>query len=103
ALSPNGQLLVTGSEDKTIRLWDMASGKELRRMAQPGAVFGVVYSRDGKMLAVGGVNSGDAANYGLLQLWDTTPEIKPRRRIPIPFGVGQIALSPDGRTLAATQ
>jgi len=103
ALSPDGQLLVTGSADKTIRLWDMASGKELRRMAQPGAVFGVVFSRDGKTLAVGGLNPGDAANYGLLQLWDTTPEIKPRRRIPVPYGVGHIAVSRDGRTLAATQ
>src|SRR5881394_1637255 len=29
AFSPNGQLIVTGSEDQTVRVWDAASGREL--------------------------------------------------------------------------
>ncbi len=51
AYMPDGRALVTAGRDRTVRLWDLATGKELRRIdwgeAQPDSVPGS--SQDGTM------------------------------------------------------
>src|SRR6476659_3533660 len=56
-----GRLLVTGSDDKTVRVWDLASGDLLRTLRPPigqgkeGDVLAVAISPDGELIAaVGG-------------------------------------------------
>jgi WD40 repeat protein len=39
AFSPQGDRLLTGSADKTARLWDAATGKEVRKLEHGGAVL----------------------------------------------------------------
>lgn len=51
AFAPDGKRLLTGSDDKTARLWDLGQRVELRRFAHPGAVKAVAFSPDGKRLA----------------------------------------------------
>ncbi|MCE5239852.1 WD40 repeat domain-containing protein [bacterium] len=54
AFLPDGQRVVTGSSDETLRLWDAAAGKTLCLM--PGATLGayaVAVSPDGKRAAAG--------------------------------------------------
>ena len=50
ALSPDGKTAVTGSEDKTLRLWDIESGKELDRFDAGGIFSCVRYSSDGTQI-----------------------------------------------------
>ncbi len=53
--------LVTSSEDKTVRVWELATGRWLRTLRLPigagneGKVFGVAISPDGTIVAAGGM------------------------------------------------
>jgi RNA polymerase sigma factor (sigma-70 family) len=104
--SPDGKWLATGGydlEDKVyfVRLWEVATGKEQRRI--PAARFptgnglkrALAFSPDGSMLAGGGW--GDAR----LRLWEvaTGKELKVFPKIA--EDIVSVAFAPDGKTVAA--
>src|SRR5262249_7289239 len=57
AVSPDGSLVATGSWDKTVKLFDAATGKEVRTFAGPQGhtrmVLSLAFSPDGRTLASG--------------------------------------------------
>ena len=66
AFSPNGKILASGDScGGAIKLWDVRSGKELKRLAGNfiEVVTSVAFSPDGKTLASG-------TDTGAIKLWD---------------------------------
>jgi hypothetical protein len=93
ALSPDGKQLVVGLGDGTIRLWETAGGKELRKLqGSQGPVFCIAFSRDGKLLASGGADQA-------IRLWDPNGG-KVIRQLAGQDQVHAAVFSPDGKTLA---
>ena len=98
AFSPNGRQVLTGSgnpfertSDNTARLWDAATGKELRRFeGHTEAVLSVAVSPDGRQVLTGSANS-------TVRLWDAATGKELRRFEGHTDWVTSVAFSPDGR------
>src|SRR5580704_4149685 len=94
AFGPDSQWLVSASQDTTLKLWDLKTGRELRAFAgHPGMVEKTAVTPDGKTLI-------SAATDGAVKSWD----IETGRELSSLGGrtpVWALALSLDGRTIAA--
>jgi WD40 repeat protein len=53
ALSADGSLVAGGGDDKTIRIWQTSDGKEIKKLAQDGAVLGLVFTDANTLVAAG--------------------------------------------------
>jgi WD40 repeat protein len=93
--SADDKTLASGSEDRTIKLWDVASAQERATLkGHTGGVRSVCFSADGKILASG---SEDRT----IKLWDVA-SAQERVTLKGHTGkVGSVCFSPNRKTLAS--
>lgn len=75
AFSPNGKFLLTGSEDKTAKLWSITTGRLLDTLEiQDGAISAVAFSPDGNYVATGSQQflpaQGKPSGENSIAVWD---------------------------------
>ena len=99
--------LVTASDDKTARVWELATGRLLRVLRPPigegdeGKLYAVAISPDGRTIAVGGWTSPDGFNTNIYVYDRESGRLM--RRIPGLANVTfHLVFSRDGQWLAAT-
>ncbi len=91
AVSPDGRRAVSASEDKTLKVWDLESGRVLRTLkGHSNKVIGVVMSPDGRRAV-------SASWDRTLKVWDLESGLTLRTLEGHSNWVHGVAVTPDGR------
>jgi WD40 repeat protein/serine/threonine protein kinase len=104
--SPDGNRIVSGSLDKSLKVWDAVTGKEtLTLKGHSATVNSVAYSPDGKLI-VSGSGDGTLRGDGTVKIWDsaTGQEILTLNRQKQPVkrvAYFNVAHSPDGKRIVS--
>jgi WD40 repeat protein/signal transduction histidine kinase/DNA-binding response OmpR family regulator len=92
AVSPNGKLIATASEDKTAKIWDWQGNLITSLIGHQDVVRAVAFSSDSKIVATASYDE-------TVKLWNTQGKIivtlKEHNN-----GVGAVTFSPDGKMMA---
>ena len=91
AVTPDGRQVVSGSEDKTLRVWDLATGKtKMTLQGHTESVIAVAVTPDGRQVVSGSYDN-------TLRVWDLA---KRKTKTALQGHTGSVyavAVTPDGR------
>jgi len=92
SFSPDGKRIVSGSEDKTIKLWDLSTSAELMTLRGHEGGVGAVFGPNGKRIVSGSTDK-------TIKVWDaeTGEEVMTLRGHEAPLWC--LNLSPDGKKI----
>ena len=96
AISADGQTLVSGGQDKAIKIWDLQTG-QLRKTFQSdsGEIQALAIAPDGKTVVSG---SGDR----MVRIWDITSNQPPQMLKGHSSDIRQVEISSDGKTIISS-
>jgi len=90
AFSPDGRYVLSGSYDKTIKLWEVTTGREIRTFkGHLDLVYSVAFNPDGRFLISGSKD-------GTIRLWEVSTGKQVRTWRGHEAGVYSLAFSSDG-------
>ncbi len=108
SVDETNRFLVTASFDKTVRLWELPSGRLLRVFRVPigegsdGKLYAVAMSPDGGTIAVGGFTASAKEGGSNIYLFDRATGTLIKRIGVLPNAVTYLTYSHNGKYLAAT-
>jgi DNA-binding beta-propeller fold protein YncE len=95
AVTPDGKRVVSASDDNTLKIWDLASGRELRTLTgHTWGVTAVAVTPDGKRVV-------SASDDNTLKIWDLASGRELRTLTGHTGCVGAMALTPDGKRVVS--